>query len=142
MDGALGERELDVMASLWKDGPGTVADVRNRLEADLAYNTVLTILRNLEAKRFVQHTAEGRTFRYRAAVSEHAVRRSALSRLVSKLFRGSSASVVAHLVGEKDLSHTELRELQRLVDERLSASPKPTRDSKHHAAAKKHGRRS
>jgi predicted transcriptional regulator len=47
----LGERELDVMTALWTDGPGTVAEVKERLPAALAYNTVLTILRNLEAKR-------------------------------------------------------------------------------------------
>jgi BlaI family transcriptional regulator, penicillinase repressor len=121
VDATLGERELDVMAALWRDGPGTVAEVRGRIPADLAYNTVLTILRNLEAKGVVGHTAEGRTFRYHPAVSEQAVRGSALTRLVDKLFRGSALRVVSQLVEEDSLTSDELRELHRLLDARLAA---------------------
>jgi predicted transcriptional regulator len=120
MDATLGERELDVMGLLWRDGPGTVAEVRERLAVPLAYNTVLTILRNLESKGFVGHTAEGRLFRYHPAVSEHAIRGSALSRLVEKLFRGSALHVVAHLVEQETLSRKDLRELHRLLDDRLA----------------------
>jgi BlaI family transcriptional regulator, penicillinase repressor len=56
-DFVLGDRELDVMGVLWTLGSGTVAEVRDRLPVELAYTTVLTILRNLEAKEFVSHTA-------------------------------------------------------------------------------------
>lgn len=129
MDATLGERELDVMAALWRDGPGTVAEVRGRIPADLAYNTVLTILRNLEAKGVVGHTAEGRTFRYHPAVSEQAVRGSALTRLVDKLFRGSALRVVSQLVEEDSLTSDELRELHGLLDARLAAGS-PTRGRK------------
>jgi BlaI family penicillinase repressor len=121
VDATLGERELDVMAVLWRDGPGTVAEVRDRLPVPLAYNTVLTILRNLEGKGFVGHTVEGRLFRYHPAVSEQAIRGTALSRLVHKLFRGSALRVVAHMVEQETLSPNEMRKLHRLLDERLSA---------------------
>jgi BlaI family transcriptional regulator, penicillinase repressor len=120
---SLGERELDIMAALWRDGPGTVGEVRERLPADLAYNTVLTILRNLEAKAFVGHEAERRQFRYHARVSEQAVRGTALSRIADKLFGGSSLGVVTHMVEQQALSDEELRGLQRLIDERLGAAP-------------------
>jgi BlaI family penicillinase repressor len=118
MDATLGERELDIMSALWRDGPGTVAEVRDRLPVKLAYNTVLTILRNLEGKGFVDHTAEGRLFRYAPAVTEHAVRRGALSRLVEKLFSGSLVQVVAHLVEDEKLTPAELKDLHGLLDAR------------------------
>lgn len=121
MSTSLGERELDVMAALWRDGPGTVQEVRDRLATALAYNTVLTILRNLEAKGFVGHEAEGRLFRYFPAVEERAVRGSAISRIVDKLFRGSPLDVVAHMVEDESLSRDELRQLHRLIDERLGS---------------------
>lgn len=121
MSASLGERELDVMAALWRDGPGTVQEVRDRLATPLAYNTVLTILRNLEAKDFVGHEAEGRLFRYFPAVEERAVRGSAISRIVDKLFRGSPLDVVAHMVEDESLSRDELRQLHRLIDQRLAA---------------------
>jgi BlaI family transcriptional regulator, penicillinase repressor len=130
MSASLGERELDVMAALWRDGPGTVQEVRERLPAPLAYNTVLTILRNLEAKAFVGHEAEGRLFRYFPAVEERAVRGSAISRIVDKLFRGSSLDVVAHMVEDESLSRDELRQLHQLIDERLSSGGEPSKRRK------------
>ena len=120
-DATLGERELDVMGVLWRDGACTVAEVRERLPADLAYNTVLTILRNLEAKALAGHTAEGRTFRYHPLVSEQAVRGSALARLVDRLFRGSALGVVTQLVDQRALSPDELRDLSKLLEERAAA---------------------
>lgn len=121
MDPSLGERELDVMGVLWRTGPGTVAEVRDRLPASLAYNTVLTILRNLEAKRFVGHTVEGRTFRYHPLVTENAVQGGAVARVVDRLFSGSALRMITHLVEGKALSGDELRGLHQLLDSRLGA---------------------
>lgn len=121
MDPSLGERELDVMGVLWRMGSGTVAEVRDQLPASLAYNTVLTILRNLEAKGLVDHTAEGRTFRYRPKVTEQAVQRGAVARLVEKLFSGSALQMVTHLVEREELSGEELRQLHQMLDARLAA---------------------
>lgn len=130
MSHSLGERELDVMAVLWRGKPSTVAEVREAIPAPLAYNTVLTILRNLEAKSFVKHTAEGRVFRYAPAVSEEAVRGSAVTRLVRKFFGGSPLGMVAHLVENERLSASEIRHLQKLIDAHGVKAPKKTRRGK------------
>src|SRR5687768_5918783 len=122
MNAPLGERELDVMSELWRGGPGTVAEIRDRLPVSLAYNTVLTILRNLESKGYAGHTANGRLFSYFPAITEEAVRGSALARLVNKLFRGSPAGVVAHLVQAESLSPAEIQSLHQLLAARLPAS--------------------
>jgi hypothetical protein len=53
------ERETEIMDVLWKQGPSTVAEVRKQVPDRLAYTTVLTILRNLEAKGYVGHDEEG-----------------------------------------------------------------------------------
>ena len=103
-DFVLGDRELDVMGVLWDLGSGTVAEVRERLPADLAYTTVLTILRNLEAKELVTHTAEGKAHRYVPRVARRAARRSALTRIVDKLFHGSPEQLIAQLVEDESLS--------------------------------------
>lgn len=116
---ALGERELDVMAVLWALGSGTVAEVRAHLEAEqgvaLAYTTVLTILRNLEAKQYVTRTEEGRAHRYFAHVAQHTAQRSALSRLLTSLFGGSPEALVARLVEEEQLSAEELARIARTL---------------------------
>src|ERR1051326_1203200 len=102
-DFVLGDRELDVMGVLWELGSGTVTEVRERLPADLAYTTVLTILRNLEAKEFVDHRAEGKAHRYFPRIAQRAARRNALHRLVDKLFHGSPEQLIAQLVEDEKL---------------------------------------
>ena len=64
-----------------------------------AYTTVLTILRNLEAKGLVSHEAEGKAHRYRARVARRAARRNALAQVIDKLFHGSPEQLLAHLGG-------------------------------------------
>jgi predicted transcriptional regulator len=119
MDIAFTDRELDVMAVLWEHGPSTVAEVRDRIADDLAYTTVLTILRTLEEKGRVAHAAEGRAHRYRAVVEREAAGTSALRRLVQKLFRGSPELLLTQLVSDRELGPRELHHLQRLLAERL-----------------------
>lgn len=114
-DFVLGDRELDVMGVLWDLGSGTVAEVRDRLPADLAYTTVLTILRNLEAKDLVSHTTEGKAHRYVPRVARKTARRSAIARVIDKLFHGSPEQLVTQLVEDEQLSGDDLRRLRALL---------------------------
>ncbi|MCC6246027.1 MAG: BlaI/MecI/CopY family transcriptional regulator [Gemmatimonadaceae bacterium] len=126
MDVSFGERELDVLGVLWKHGPGTVPEVRERLGGDLAYNTVLTVLRNLEAKGVVSHEEAGRQHRYFAVVAEDRVQRGLVTRLVDKVFSGSPLILMTHLVEGDGLTADDVRALQQLLDERIaSRTPKP-----------------
>jgi predicted transcriptional regulator len=114
----LGDRELDVMGVLWQLGSGTVAEVRAKLPADLAYTTVLTILRNLEEKGFVTHKTEGRAHRYLPRVARQKARENAVARLIDKLFHGSPDLLIAQLVEQRQkLTADDLRRLR----ERLRA---------------------
>ncbi len=114
-DFVLGDRELDIMGVLWDLGSGTVAEVRGKLPVDLAYTTVLTILRNLEAKELVSHTAEGKAHRYFPRVARTAARRTALTRILDKLFHGSPEQLIAQLVADEKLSARELKRLRALL---------------------------
>ena len=116
---AFTDRELDVMSVLWDVGPATVAEVRERIADDLAYTTVLTVLRTLEQKGYVGHTGEGRAHRYRPLVQRAAAGRSAVRRLVEKVFDGSPELLLTQLVSDKNLSDEELRRLRKLLAERL-----------------------
>src|SRR3954466_2138710 len=123
-DFVLGDRELDVMGVLWELGSGTVTEVRDRLPAALAYTTVLTILRNLEAKGFVRHESEGKAHRYLPLVAHATARRSALERLVDKLFHGSAELLVAQLVRDRALDADELTRLaKQLRDDTPADAP-------------------
>ena len=113
------DRELDVMSVLWDLDSATVAEVREQLADELAYTTVLTVLRTLEQKGYVGHTGEGRAHRYRPLVKREAAGRSALRRLVDKVFDGSPELLLTQLVSDKNLSDEELRRLRRLLQGRL-----------------------
>lgn len=113
------DRELDVMAVLWELGSATVAEVRERLTDDLAYTTVLTVLRTLEEKGHVGHREEGRAYRYYPRVGREEAGQSAVERLVNSVFGGSAEQLLTHLVSDRRLSASELRRLRRLLDERL-----------------------
>jgi predicted transcriptional regulator len=113
------DRELDVMSVLWDLDSATVAEVREQLTDDLAYTTVLTVLRTLEQKGYVGHSGEGRAHRYRPLVKREAAGRSALRRLVDKVFDGSPEMLLTNLVSDKNLSDEELRRLRRLLQGRL-----------------------
>jgi len=116
MEFTLTDREASLMEILWDRGPSTVAEVRAELPDDLAYTTVLTILRNLEGKGYVTHEEEGRAHRYVPLVERDAAQRSALQALKHKLFRGSTELLMTRLVAEKDLSDAQIKRIQRLLD--------------------------
>jgi BlaI family transcriptional regulator, penicillinase repressor len=117
------ERELEVMSVLWDLGSGTVAEVRQSLndtfEPDVAYTTVLTILRSLRAKGWARVEEEGRAHRYFPAVARESARRRSLNRLANLLYSGSRELLLTELVSDRRLRTTELQRLRRLLDERL-----------------------
>ncbi|MDQ6611598.1 MAG: BlaI/MecI/CopY family transcriptional regulator, partial [Gemmatimonadota bacterium] len=78
--------------------------------------TVLTILRNLEAKRFVTREEEGRAHRYFPRVQQKMAQKNALSRLVTELFHGSPHALLAQLVDTHNVSAEELRTLARQLN--------------------------
>jgi BlaI family penicillinase repressor len=119
MDILFTDRELDVMDVLWEQGAATVTEVRDALHDDLAYTTVLTILRTLEEKGYVAHEEEGRAHRYRPLVEKTAAEKSALSRLVKKLFKGSPELLLTQLVADRKLSPADLKRMRKLIDEQL-----------------------
>jgi BlaI family penicillinase repressor len=118
------DRELDVMALLWSNGSGTVAEVREALTDDLAYTTVLTVLRTLQEKGYVRPVAEGRAHRYFPTVTQEQAGKSVLGRILDKVFAGSTESLLTQLVSDRTVDPGELRRLRKLLDDRLSASHK------------------
>lgn len=120
MDISFTDRELDVMAVLWRRGSGTVTEVRDDLDDDLAYTTVLTILRTLEDKGFITHLTEGKAHRYLPAVTQDLAGKSVLARMLDKVFAGSPEMLLAQLVNERDLDASDLLRLRKLLDARLA----------------------
>jgi len=98
----LTEAEQRLMDILWMLKNGTVTEIAAALpkSLDLAYNTVLTMMRILEAKGYVRHTKpkEGRAFIYRPIVSRDQASRSALQHLLGRFFGNSAEALVLNLM--------------------------------------------
>lgn len=116
---AFTDRELDIMAVLWARGPSTVAEVHESLGEEIAYKTVLTMLRVLEQKGHVTHTEEGRAHRFRAAVKREDAGASAVDRLLDKIFGGSEELLLTQLVDRRKRSADDIKRLRRTLDESL-----------------------
>ncbi len=112
-------RELDVMSILWRGGSGTVSEVREALDEELAYTSVLSALQTLEEKGFVRHEPEGRAYRYFPTVAPENAGRSALARIREAVFQGSAERMFAQLVSDRKLKREELERMRRLLAERL-----------------------
>ena len=110
------------MAVLWTHGPSTVAQVRERLEDDLAYTTVLTILRTLEEKGHVGHEVEGRAHCYHATVELPNARRDAADWITRKLFGGRIDLLLTHLVSEHEIPEGQLDRTRTLLEDRNSTA--------------------
>lgn len=116
----LGNLQLKILKILWDCGEASVAEVHELLAASerLAYTTVATMLRKMEARGLVRHRAEERRFVYRAAVTAEAVTRGMSHDMIERLFEGSLADMVSHLLQTREVSREELSELERLIAHR------------------------
>jgi BlaI family transcriptional regulator, penicillinase repressor len=116
-DVTFSDRELDIMSVLWREGSGTVSEVRESLGDDVGYTTVLKILQILEEKGHVRHEREGRAYRYFPTVGPEEAGRTALGRIVNKIFHGSAELTLARLVSDRSLSAEELRRMRRMLED-------------------------
>ena len=110
------DRELDIMSVLWREGSGTVAEVREVLGEEVGYTTVLKMLQILEEKGAVGHEQEGRAYRYFPLVESERAGGRALSRIVNKIFHGSAEMLLATLVEGRDFTEEELRRMRAVLD--------------------------
>ncbi len=99
LHGALTKRERQIMDVLYRLGRATAGEIRKALPAAPSYSTVRTQLRVLETKGHVRHEELGLRYVYSPTVPRHTARKSALKHLVDTFFEGSSAKVVAALLG-------------------------------------------
>jgi BlaI family penicillinase repressor len=115
----LGRLELQIMNVVWDRGKATVHDVKNALSRRKpAYSTILTMMRKLEAKGYLEHEVDGRTYVYLPLISQQAVRHGVLGDLVERLFEGSTSLLLTSLVEQNRISKNELRQIRKLIEER------------------------
>ncbi len=107
------------MRILWDVGRATVAEVVDRMKAAdapiPAYNSVLTILRILERKRYVRHEKAGRAFTFEPIVDRGVARKNALTHVLAKFFDNSRELLALDLLGHERMDPDELARLRDFI---------------------------
>lgn len=114
----LTEAELRLMKILWRRGESAVTDLVAAMPEGetLAYNSVLTTIRILEQKGYVEHRQEGRAFVYRPCVAEQEASRSEVRHVLSRFFGDSRERLLLSLLGDQELTADELARLKQAIE--------------------------
>jgi predicted transcriptional regulator len=113
----LTEAELRLMDVLWQKGPCTVQQVLEALtdKPSLAYNSVLTTIRVLERKGYLEHSKDGRAHVYAPLVERQEATRTEIGHLVSRFFKNSKDLLVLNILKDRGLEEDEIRRLRELL---------------------------
>lgn len=115
----LGETEMEVLHHVWELGEATVKDVRKRIleDREVAYTTIMTVMKNLAEKGYLKYRKEGVTYVYSPAQKPDSVRFNLVKDLVKKVFKGSPKQLVQTLMKSEDISEKDLVEIKKMIDE-------------------------
>ena len=114
----LTDAELRLMSVIWDLGQGTVNDVISSLPETNrpAYNTVLTIMRILEQKGYLNRVKNGRAHVYQPDVSRGQARRKAVRHMVSSFFDDSAEQLLVSILENERVSPEELDRLKKMIE--------------------------
>jgi predicted transcriptional regulator len=115
----LTKQELEIMKVVWKLQTATVRDVYEALreQRQIAYTTVMTMMKILEKKKFLKKTRLDRAFVYQPVRPKEQVIRTMVQDFVTRVFDGSAEPLLVHLVKDRHLSEKEVREITRMIEE-------------------------
>ena len=126
LDSRLGALEREVMAVVWKAGEISVREACERLDASVAYTTVMTTMDRLFKKRLLARRKVGRAFVYSAAATRDEMEDAVTTELVQSLLQrqgGETLPLLSSLVDAvSDRDRALLDDLERLIREKRRAT--------------------
>ena len=114
----LGETEMEVLNHVWDLGEATVKQVSKRIleDREVAYTTIMTVMKNLAEKGLLKYRKDGVTYVYSPAQKPESVRSNIITDLMKKAFKGSPKELVQALVNSDDLTAKDLTEIKSMID--------------------------
>lgn len=114
----LGETEMEVLHHVWDLGEATVKQVRKRIleSREVAYTTIMTVMKNLADKGYLKYRKEGVSYVYSPAQKPDSVRSNLIKNLINKVFKGSPKELVQTLVRSKDLTEEDFADIKQMID--------------------------
>lgn len=115
----LTNKEEEIMHILWMLKKAFVKDVLAEIKEDKPhYNTLSTIIRNLEEKGYVAYNAYGKTHQYYPIISKEAYRKRFMNSAIDNYFNSSYKNVVSFFAKEEKISIAELKEIIDLIEKK------------------------
>ena len=115
----LTNKEEDIMHALWKLEKAFVKEIQPQVEeGKLHYNTISTMVRNLEEKGFVGHKAFGKTHQYYPLISREVYGKKFMNEATRKFFGSSYKNMISFFAKEEKITATELREILDLIEKK------------------------
>ncbi len=113
------ESEMGILQVLWERGPSTVREVHEILSVtkDSGYTTSLKLMQIMNEKGLLNRNDESKTHIYTAAVKKESIQKQVVSKMINGLFKGSSAKLVMHALGNHRASKEEILEIKKYLDE-------------------------
>ena len=113
------ESELEILQLLWKMGQATVRDVHEELSKTKAsgYTTTLKLMQIMDEKGLVVRDTTSKTHVYRAAYSQEKAQSSALDKILSTVFEGSTSDLVIQALGHHKASKDEIDAIKKYLDQ-------------------------
>jgi len=112
----LTNKEEEVMQALWELEKGFVKEILAKLPEDNHYNTVSTIVRNLEDKGYVAHQAFGKTHQYFPVITKETYSKQFMKVAMQRYFNNSYKNMVSFFAKEENISADELREILEIIE--------------------------
>lgn len=113
------ESEMEILQILWERGPSTVREVHEILSQtkDSGYTTTLKLMQIMNEKGLLNRNDDAKSHVYTAAVKKESIQKQAVSKMINGLFKGSSAKLVMHALGNHRASKEEIVEIKKYLDE-------------------------
>ncbi|MBQ4803567.1 BlaI/MecI/CopY family transcriptional regulator [Aquimarina sp. MMG015] len=114
----LTNKEEEIMQALWKLEKAFAKEVQAELKNTVHYNTVSTIIRNLEEKGYIDHKAYGKTHQYFPVITKEMYRNNFVSKAMSQYFNDSYKNMVSFFAKEEKITAEELREILDVIEQK------------------------
>jgi predicted transcriptional regulator len=112
------ESELEILQVLWKNGQSTVRDVHEELakSKDAGYTTTLKLMQIMLEKGLVERDATAKTHLYKALATREQAQKTALDKIISTVFKGSTSDLVIQALGNHRASKDEIEAIKSYLE--------------------------
>jgi BlaI family transcriptional regulator, penicillinase repressor len=112
-------QELEIMKLVWQRKSATVRDVYEQLleRRKIAYTTVMTMMKILESKGYLQKRQQDRAFVYRPAHRQDQVIGNMVREFIDRVFNGSAEPLLVHLIQKRHMREEELQRIRDMIDQ-------------------------